>query len=300
MILMVSVDLNLMKTFVLLYQTGSVTRTAERLSITQPSVSHALGRLRKQLNDRLFLRSPEGLQPTETARRLYPEIHQALEVIEAAVAGSGTFDPATSNRTFRILATDLGEVALLPAVLAELEKRAPRIGVEITPLDFGTAENDLRQGRADAVICTPRINAEDLRRDALFQEHYVGLCAASHPRIGARPTLEDYLAERHIAVDPASGHTDAEHALARLGHRRDVAVHVSHFAALPRLLDQTRYLAIVPATVADWFARAADVRTFTLPYEVPGVEIALYTYRRVLPAPGTEWLRQVVCEVLRR
>src|SRR5574340_1374356 len=127
MILMVSVDLNLMKTFVLLYQTGSVTRTAERLSITQPSVSHALGRLRKQLNDRLFLRSPEGLQPTETARRLYPEIHQALEVIEAAVAGSGTFDPATSNRTFRILATDLVEVCLLATGRAELEGRAPRI-----------------------------------------------------------------------------------------------------------------------------------------------------------------------------
>lgn len=295
----VPVDLSLMKTFVLLYESGSVTRTAEKLSVTQPSVSHSLSRLRRQFGDPLFVRSANGLAPTETARRLYPDLRVGLEVIEAAVAGASEFDPATSSRTFRVLATDLGEIALLPSVLAELEVRAPRVRIEIVPLNTGTAAAELQQGRADAAICTPRLPDRDLRRDVLFRERYVGLCAKDHPRIGEEPTLEAYLGERHVSVDAAIGHSQAEQVLGSLGFDCEVALRVKHFAALPQLLEPTRTLAIVPSSVTAWSVRAADVRTFTLPVKVPDVEVALYTYVRRPPSPGIDWLRQVICEVLR-
>ena len=110
-------DLNLMRTLVLLYQTRSVTRTAEALYITQPSVSYALRRLRHQFNDELFVRSSDGLQPTDLAEQMYPSLQQALEVIDETVSGARDFDPSTSQRAFRLLATDLGEIGLLPAVL---------------------------------------------------------------------------------------------------------------------------------------------------------------------------------------
>ncbi|MDA3627732.1 LysR family transcriptional regulator [Saccharopolyspora oryzae] len=297
---MVDVDLNLMKTFVLLYETRSVTKTAEALFITQPSVSHALRRLRRQFNDELFARSPDGLAPTEIAERMYPRLQQALEVIEDTVSGAGRFDPATSERTFRICATDLGEISLLPPVLARLERNAPNCAVEVLPLDMTAAPQHLRQGRADAVICTPRIDAPDLRRDALFQEHYVGLRARAHPRIGERPTFEDYLRERHIVVDPAAGHVDADVELTRLGHRRAVAARVPHFTALPELLARTNYLSAVPGGVAELFTRSSQVATFQLPFDVPTVEVSLYTYRRALPAPGTDWLRELIRRTLRR
>jgi DNA-binding transcriptional LysR family regulator len=297
---MVDVDLNLMRTFVLLYETRSVTRTAEALFITQPSVSHALRRLRRQFNDELFVRSPDGLAPTETAELMYPRLQQALEVIDETVSGAGRFDPTTSVRTFRICATDLGEISLLPAVLARLEEHAPRCTVEVTPLDMAAAPQHLRQGRADAVICTPRIDDPDLRRDGLFRERYVGLRARVHPRIDDRPSLEEYLRERHIVVDPAAGHVDADQELTRLGHRREVAARVSHFAVLPELLAQTYYLSVVPNGVAGLFTRSSDVRTFELPFEIPTVEVSLYTYRRALPAPGTDWLRDLICRTLRR
>ncbi|MGP4016213.1 LysR family transcriptional regulator [Saccharopolyspora sp. 5N708] len=296
---MVGVDLNLMKTFVLLYETRSVTRTAEALFITQPSVSHALRRLRRQFDDELFVRSAAGLAPTEIAERMYPRIQQALEVIEETVSGTGRFDPATSQRSFRICATDLGEIGLLPAVLARLEDSAPHCAVEVTPLDMAAAAQHLRQGRVDAVICTPRIDAPDLWRDGLFRERYVGLCARTHPRIGEHPTLAEYLRERHIVVDPAAGHADADQELTRLGHRREVAARVPHFAVLPELLARTRYLAVVPSGVAGLFTRSSDVRTFELPLEIPTVEVSLYTYRRALPAPGIDWLRDLIRRTLR-
>lgn len=293
-----AVDLGLMKTFVLLYESGSVTRTAERLSVTQPSVSHSLARLRRQLGDPLFVRSANGLVPTDTARGLYPDIRVGLEVIEAAVAGASQFDPATSDRTFRVIGTDLGEVALLPSVLAEIEVRAPRVRVEIIPLDTATAAAELQQGRADAVICTPRLGDRDLRRDVLFREHYIGLCARDHPRLPEKPTLAAYLAERHLSVDAAIGHSQAEQVLSALGLQCEVGLRVSHFAALPRLIESTSYLAMVPSSVADWSVRTADVRVFPLPVEVAEVEVSLYTYDRRPSSPGIDWLREVVRSVL--
>ncbi|SFB05421.1 transcriptional regulator, LysR family [Amycolatopsis marina] len=297
---MAEVDLNLLKTFVLLYETRSVTRTAESLFITQPSVSHALRRLRRQFNDELFLRSANGLVATETAAGIYPRLNQALEVINETVRGVGQFDPTTSERTFRLLATDLGEIALLPDVLATIGNLAPHSTVQVIPLDFSTAAEELRQGHADAVICTPRIDSADLQRDPLFRGNYLGLCARTHPRIRSRPTLEEYLAERHILVDAAAGHVDADRILTRLGHRRDVAARVPHFAVLPELVARTGYLGVVPSGVADLFTQRSDVRTFALPFEVPEVEVALYTYRRALPSPGIEWLRGTVASVLRQ
>lgn len=294
------VDLTLLRTFILLYETASVTETANSLNVTQPAISHALARLRKQLNDTLFLRTADGLSPTETARRLYPEIRQGLEVIDAAVADTTTFDTATSVRTFRLIATDLGQVAFVPNILTGLQNQGPKLGLDVIPFDISTAADLLRHGQVDAAVCTPRLPDPDLHRDPLFREHYVGLCATAHPVIGDHPTLDEYLAERHLSVNAAAGHQQVEEALRAVGdHRPNVAVRVSQFAAIPRLLENTRYLAIVPSTVAPWCARAASVRKFTLPFDMATIEIGLYTFRRRLPAPAIEWFRRLVMKALR-
>ncbi|HEY5853754.1 MAG TPA: LysR family transcriptional regulator [Aldersonia sp.] len=291
---MAETDLNLVRTFLHLYETRSVTRTAERMSLTQPSVSHALGRLRKQFNDPLFSRSTGGLRPTERAIEVYPMLRQAIEAIETTMSGIAAFDPATSRRTFRVHATDLGEMSLMPPVLGRIAEAAPAVDLHITPFDFAVAETELRQGQADAVICTPRIAADDITRDALFGDAYCGLRATRHPRIGATPSLEEFLAERHIAVEVAAGHTDVDRALAGMGHSRVVALRISHFAALPQLIEPTCYLSVIPRSVAELFCAIADIAAFDLPFAVPPVEIALYTYRRELPDPGIDWLRRTI------
>jgi len=131
----------------------------------------------------------------------------------------------------------------------------------------------------------------------LVREHYVGLCAKDHPGITDRPTLAAYLGERHLSVDAAAGHSQAEQVLSSLGLRCEVGLRVSHFAALPHLLERTRYLAMVPCASAQWSLRAANVRIFTLPVDVPEVEVSLYTYDRRPASPAIDWLRSVICAV---
>lgn len=291
-------DLNLVRTFLHLYEARSVTKAAELLSVTQPSVSHALGRLRRDLNDPLFSRSPHGLVPTQRATELYPHLRQALDAIDATVDGATRFDTETSGRTFRLLWTDLGEMSLLPSMLEQIGADAPRITLHITPLDTAHVESELRQGKADMAICIPHLTSPDLDRTVLFDDGYCGIRATDHPRLDHDPSLEEFTAERHIAVDASAGHTDVDEALARLGVARDAALRISHFAALPHLVERSDHLAIIPRSVANQFRRAARVTPFALPVFVPPVQVAAYTQRRRLPDPGIQWLRKTIQSVL--
>lgn len=291
-------DLNLVRTFLRLYETRSVTRAAEQMSVTQPSVSHALRRLRKQFNDNLFSRSPDGLRPTERSRQIYPLLRQAIEAVDATITGMAWFDPATARRTFNLQATDLGEISLLPPILALIAQSAPGIDLHVAPLNIETAATALRQGHTDAVISTSRITADDVVRELLIDDVYCGIRSATHPRITGAPNLDEFLAERHIAVEASAGHTNVDEALDALGHVRDIALRISHFAALPGLVASTSYLSIIPTSVAPTMCMQAGIDVFGLPFEVPQLHVALYTYRRVLPDPGVQWLRQTIVTAL--
>lgn len=291
-------DLNLARTFLILYETRSVTKAAERLSVTQPSVSHALSRLRSDLNDPLFSRSPNGLRATQRASDIYPLMRQAIDVLEGTLEDTVRFNPGTSQRVFRVLATDLGEMSLLPPLLERVATAAPHIDLHVSPLDISQAEEELRQGRSDAAICIPRITAPDIDRDVLFNDRYCGISAITHPRIQDSPTLDQFNAERHIVVDPSAGHNEVDQTLGRLGAPRDAAVRVSHFAALPQLVERTDHLAIITWTVANRLCQTARIKPFSLPFEVPSMQIAAYTYRRRLPDPGIQWLRQTIQSTL--
>ena len=125
---------NLIRTFVTL-EAGSVTLAAERLFVTQPSVSYALARLRELFDDALFTRTRDGIQPTFVAEQL-GTFRESLTRIEGAVQSVRHFDPATTERRFRIALTDLGEVGFLSLILERLTRDAPFAEVEVLPLQW--------------------------------------------------------------------------------------------------------------------------------------------------------------------
>jgi DNA-binding transcriptional LysR family regulator len=291
-------DLNLMRTFVRIYETRSVSRAAELLFISQPSVSYALGKLRRMLKDELFLRGPDGLNPTNVAVAVYPQLRHSLEAMDEAVQGVTVFDPRTSRRNFRLLLTDIGEIALLPAVLAQIQDLAPSVSVEVLPLVYESAREDLTQARADAAICTPRIDAPDLVRDQLLVQSYWGICSASHPRIGAEPSVEEFLRERRVVVSEQLGHEHIQQRMRELNYDQPPAVKLPHFSAMPHVLASTNYIGIVPEMVAQIFAAEGPIKMFKLPFSVLAGNVSLYTYRRPGPMPALDWFRETIRDVL--
>ncbi|HIE6061750.1 TPA: LysR family transcriptional regulator [Pseudomonas aeruginosa] len=146
------IDLNLIRTFVTLYEAGSVTLAAERLFVTQPSVSYALARLRELFDDALFTRTRDGIQPTFVAEQLYGTFRESLTRIEGAVQSVRHFDPATTERRFRIALTDLGE-----RYVCLLSDRHPRIGDSLS----------LEQYLAERHIVVTRTSGHGIAEDVL-------------------------------------------------------------------------------------------------------------------------------------
>ncbi|MEV8596923.1 LysR family transcriptional regulator [Streptomyces sp. NPDC052012] len=292
-------DLNLARVFVLLYETGSVTATAETLHVTQPTVSYSLAKLRRHFDDELFRRNGRGLTPTAGARRLYEPLQRALADIDVTVRQADVFDPETMSGRFTIALSDLGEATLLPRLLAAARDRAPGVSFTVRPFDVEDAESQLRRGDLDAFVATPVITSHRTVRIPLFQERYVLMIAADHPRIrGDAVTLCDLAAEHHATVFGPSGHVTPRAVLAAHGLLERVAVDATRFSMLPYLLEQTDLIAIVPEYVGEVFTASHRVRLVRLPFETDPIEVALYARHESSRSPAQRWLVRFMTEVL--
>ncbi|MFD4974373.1 LysR family transcriptional regulator [Streptomyces sp. NPDC058424] len=292
-------DLNLARVFVLLYETGSVTVTADTLHVTQPTVSYSLGKLRRHFGDELFRRTGRGLTPTAGARRLYEPLQRALADIDGTLRQADVFDPAAMSGRFTLALSDLGEVTLLPRLLAAARERAPGVSFTVRPLDVDEAEHQLRRGDLDAFVATPVLTSHRTVRIPLFHERYVGMVAADHPRVrGESVTLAELAAESHATVFGPSGHVVPRAALAAHGLLDRVVVDATRFSMLPYLLEQTDLIAIVPEYVGEVFASSHQLRMVRLPFDTEPIEVALYARHESSRSPSQRWLVQFMSEVL--
>lgn len=289
---MANFDLNLVTTFVTLYETQSLTVTAERLFVTQPSISYALSKLREQFDDPLFVRTSQGMQPTRLAAQLYVGFKQASRCIEESVSEARKFEPGHSSRQFRLALSDLGEMALLPRLMERLNSLAPNIELEIIPLEIDQVGMWLNDGYIDAAICSRAITSAGLASRKLVSERYVCLLDAAHPRIQSEMSMEQFLAERHVLVTRTSGHGMAEDVLQKLGAKRRIKLRLPHFSVLPKVIPGTELLAILPSQIAESFCElplAKPLKTLELPFEVPAFEVTLHWHSRSIQSTGLKW-----------
>jgi DNA-binding transcriptional LysR family regulator len=293
---MAQIDLNLIRTFVTLFEARSVTLAAERLFVTQPSVRYSRAKLRELFDDPLFTRSRDGIQPTFVAEQLYVTLREALTRIEGAVQSTRQFDPASTERHFRIALSDLGELGFLPLILARLNHEAPRAEVEVLALQVDEVGDWLASGKVDAAICRQAVPGS--RSQVLIQEHYVCLLSAGHPRIGSSLDLATYLGERHVVVTRTSGHGIAEDVLQAMKLERRIALRVPHFSVLPKIIADTDLLTILPAQIARMFVAEGGLKMLELPFELPDFEVSLHWRASSEQSAALDWFRQLIADAI--
>ncbi|AYM82111.1 LysR family transcriptional regulator [Agrobacterium tumefaciens] len=287
------IDLNLVRVLIAIHETGSVSGAAERLHVTQPSVSHALARLRDILGDPLFKRTREGMEPTFFSTQMYQIFRPALDSIEAAIVTRRHFDPQTSNRTFRVALSDLGEMTFLRHLIPLLHCSAPGISVEIVSLNLAEIDEWFASGRIDLAVGRYVPTDVRSRSEFLFREHYVCLMSASHPRIAETLTMESYLKEGHIVVDAQAGHWQGHDSLAAEGKDRRVVLSVPHFIGLQDLVADSELLAIVPSRTGRSFSSRGTVKALNLPFPGPDFEVRIYWRDNLGDQEAMEWLRHI-------
>lgn len=201
-------DIKLLRLLDLLYTTRSVTRSAEALEQSQPTVSIWLAKLRQQLDDPLFVRTAEGMLPTPRAEALMGTVREVLAGLARLSEAGATFDPASSERRFAICMTDASHITLLPRLLAHVRAVAPRMTLAASRIDAHLADN-LQSGEADlAVGFLPWLDA-GFYQQTFYKQDWVCLANPRHPRVASNSpdawNLEAYQAEAHISVHSGTG-----------------------------------------------------------------------------------------------
>lgn len=285
-----TLDLNLLRVFDAVLQSRSVTGAAGRLGLTQPAVSNALGRLRQAFGDALFLRTPQGMEPTPYARELAEPVRRALTLLESALAHAPGFDPATSARSFRFYMSDLGQIEFLPPLVERVRRVAPGVRLEVPVLEPEHVADALASGSLDLAVGFLPALGPPLRRQALFRDPYLCLMRADHGI--SVLTRKRFVEASHVLVTYRGGHRVVEEALERAGASQRIVLRVPHFTVVPMVLERTDLILTLPARVARVFEQRGRLKAMPPPVPVPPAEVAVHWHERSDADAGNRWLRE--------
>ena len=288
------IDLNLLVALDALLTDRSVTQAAKRLSIGQPAMSAALGRLRRLFDDPLLVRQGSGLVPTPLAESLVDPVRECLASVESIVSVRGTFQPGRDVRRFTVLASDYVLFVLLRSLFAELATEAPGVFVHVTPIPLDHLDQ-LRDRRADLLIL-PR----EILRDAgarfphasLFTDRHVCAVAADNPEVGDAISLEQFSALPYLAYQAGTPYSLVESQLDVREIPRNATVATETFALAPFLLTGTRLITLLYERLGRQVAEQARIRLLESPVELPPITEVMYWDPRNTEDAGHRWLRE--------
>lgn len=294
-------DLNLLVAFDALVAEGNVTRAAERVGLTQPAMSHALGRLRKLVGDPLFVRTPQGMVPTPRAVELVDPIRRALGEIDRALHQAPRFDPREARRPFTLACVDFGSFVVVPPLLARLREEAPGVDLVVRQLRMETVERQLAEGEVDIAVGVLYDAGEPwMMARRLFTDRFVCLVRAGHPVVNGSLSMDQFVALEHALISPRGRHGGfVDTALARLGKKRRVALMIPHFLAAPMVIAQSDLVLTLPERIGRAFAAMLPLTVVAPPLELDAFAVSAFWHERQAHDVAHAWLRSVLIDVCR-
>lgn len=299
------IDLNLLVYFDILLREQNVTRAANTLNITQPAMSNGLRRLRALFDDPLLVRTSEGMMPTERASKLAPLVHEIVSRAQQVVEPDARFDALTSQRVFRISASDYAECALLPSVLSRLRSDAPNVTLDIlTPSDVELA--DVERGKVDLVINRFDDIPASFHASTLWSDSFSCLFSRLNP-LRYSFNLEHYLKAKHVWVSKTGlgvgvgmnpsdvqrlGWVDEE--LRKCGHQRQISVFTRHYLAAILLAQQHDLIVTLPTKAARLHTSNPQVIVREPPFPIADMELKMAWSPLVEHNPAHRWLRALI------
>lgn len=296
------IDLNLLKVLDVLLRERSVTRAGEVLGRTQPAVSNALQRLRTVLNDDLFVRGSSGLMPTPRAEAMREPLREIIALLENSLLGTAPFDPAAATGSYRISTPDRHTIAVIPMLLERLQKHAPHMSLQVITADRKQALDLLLEDRTDLALGWIDNQPLHLSSDHMLDEGLFCVMRRAHPLMKSRKKfdIDSVLSFPHLVVS-ATGERTAifDDLLARQGLKRNAAVTLSNFTAVPDLLSRSNMIGVFTRLAADVFEKVFGLAKRPVPINVGKIVTQMVWNARVDRDEKHCWLRQQIKSVYR-
>lgn len=297
-----TLDLNLLKVLDALLKTGSVSKAADRLHVTQSAVSHALKRLRDIFQDPLLVREGAVMRVSARGLALCEPLERAMVDIHALISVAADFDPAHSRRTFRLAMSDAMTVEGLPSLVQLVRREAP--GIDILVETGGPVHSCrlLMDDKADLALGVFPSAPHGLRRQELYRDELVCIVDRSNPRLADGALgAQAYLQSPHVTVSASSDSgIQLDDILRSMGMARRIVASVPHYLAIPALIAGTDLVAHSRRKLLEVFRSSQDLMVVPIPvpFPVPELVFELVWHERHMLDQGQIWLRGIVARAL--
>lgn len=292
-------DLNLLVALDVLLQTGSVTDAAARLGLSQPAMSHRLRRLRAALGDPLLVPGRRGLVPTPRAQQLAERLRGALGQLAGLVEQPERFDPATARRTFHFASNDLGDLCVMPLVLARVSQLSPHISLVLRSPGPGMLDA-FERGDLDLAVGGQLPAGHGLVQRKIAEDDWQCLARVDHPQIRGRLTPQAWAALPHLLVSQTgAGPGIVDEVLAARGLARRVAYRTPYFVGAPFVVARSDLVLTVPGAVARYMTHLLPLQAFPPPLQLPPGRIFMVFHERMQADAGHRWLRELAAACTR-
>lgn len=271
---------------------------AEEIGLTQSAASHALARLRAELQDPIFIRTSEGMRPTAYGMRLAASVRDALESLRVGLDRHPEFEPRTSTRSFSVIMSDVSQMLYLPRLLSRITAEAPGVTVKVYPLPAKAPHLVLESGEIDLAVGAFSRLIAGCRQKRLYREHYVCVVRRDHPAFITGMSVESFCRVPQAVVDPRGYvHERLDRWLAQQKVRRSVKLQVPYFMSLPLVIAQSDLLVVMAGRVAKAYAEMLPLKIMPPPVKLPTYDPRLFWHERFHRDPANRWLRNVYIEL---
>ena len=301
-------DMNLLLCLHVLLEERSVSKTAQRMFLSQSAVSKQLTKLRTLFDDPLFERESKGLFPTPKALEIAQKVHQILLQVEQLTVPED-FDPLGSERTFNIDLVETAYTAIYPKFMPNALAQAPNITINSTTwtgetykrllkreVDFGIGIFELDERASTHVHSIP----SDLNYVELLQDYSVCLMRKDHPALKEEWNLNTFLKYRHIQlVTGGVGDWLLLEILQAKQLKLNKAANVSDISSAVKLCKQSDLLMCYPYNSVRDYIESGELVMKQIPMELVPGGLFLLWHRYYDSEPSHKWLRELIIEQTR-
>ena len=292
-------DLTVLLVFLNLIRFRKASDVADHMGLTQSSISHSIKRLRDAFQDKLFLRTPKGMEPTSKALSLEPQIRIVVETLSEALCVPTVFDPATATDLIRIGAYDNEMTTFVPDLLRTIRRQAPGIRVSILPLGRQPALEALELRDIDIALGFAWNLPRNILSQNLYEESYMVVMRSGHPLDGEPLDLGTYLSAEHLIVSPngdLKGIVDTK--LEKVGHSRRVAMSAPQFLPALAIVATTDLIATLPSRLVASQSNRYGLSAYSPPLDIRRFVVSAMYHERNAKNPMCEWVVAALRNVL--
>ncbi|KRR00044.1 transcriptional regulator NodD1 [Bradyrhizobium valentinum] len=290
-------DLNLLVALDALMTERNLTAAARSINLSQPAMSAAVARLRAYFRDELFTMRGRELVPTPRAERLAAPIRETLVHIQLSIISHDTFNPAKSDRRFRILLSDFMTVIFFRKIVDRVAQEAPAVRFEFLPF-VDEPEELLRRGEVDFLVMPELFMSSAHPKATLFEETLVCVGCRTNKQLSRQLSFDKYISMGHVAAKfgQALRPNIEEWFLLEHGLKRRIEVVVQGFTMIPPMLSETERIATMPSRLAQHFAKTMPLLIVETPLPLPAFTEAIQWPALHNTDPASIWMRRIILQ----